>query len=259
MLNAGRLYLGTSGEDGLAGKVYVTAGLGGMSGAQAKAAVIAGAVCIVAEINEEAATKRHAQGWVDELETDLTRLVERVESARAHGEAVSIAYVGNVVDLLEYLVDHRVAVDLGSDQTSLHLPFSGGYYPVGMSRLEANQLMVQDPDAFKDAVYTSLRRHVTAVNRLVDAGMHFWDYGNAFMLESSRAGADIMKPDGTGFRYPSYVEDIMGPMCFDYGFGPRWVCTSANAADLRVTDALAAEVVRRLADEAPGETRQISG
>jgi urocanate hydratase len=257
VLNAGRLYLGTTGEDGLKGKIFVTAGLGGMSGAQAKAAVIAGAICVVAEVNPEAATKRHAQGWVDELETDLDALTERLEAARAAGEAVSIAYQGNIVDLLEHFVATDTAIDLGSDQTSLHIPFSGGYYPVGMTLAESNGLMASDPDAFKAAVYASLRRHVTAVNALVSAGMHFWDYGNAFLLEASRAGADIMAADGDGFRYASYVEDIMGPMCFDYGFGPfRWVCTSADPADLRETDRIAARVVRSLADAAPPETRQ---
>jgi len=257
VLNAGRLYLGTEGEDGLRGKVFVTAGLGGMSGAQAKAGVIAGAIVVVAEINEEAVYKRHAQGWVDEVETDLAALTDRLARARAHGEAVSIAYAGNVVDLLEHFVDQNVSIDLGSDQTSLHIPYAGGYYPAGLSHAESNALMVSDPDAFKDAVQASLRRHVAAVNALVDDGMSFWDYGNAFLLEAGRAGADVMADDGEGFRYKSYVEDIMGPMCFDYGFGPfRWVCTSADPEDLRVSDDLAAEVVARLAESAPPETTQ---
>ncbi len=257
VLNAGRLYLGIKGEDGLAGKVYVTAGLGGMSGAQAKAAVIAGAVCVVAEINPEAVYKRHAQGWVDEVETDLAALTDRMESARSAGEAVSIAYLGNIVDLLEHFVEVGAKVDLGSDQTSLHLPFSGGYYPVGFSLEESNATMSEAPAKFKEQVYASLRRHVNAVNTLAERGMHFWDYGNAFLLESSRAGADIMAEDGQRFKYQSYVQDIMGPMCFDYGFGPfRWVCTSADPKDLRVTDQIAATVVRELASKAPEETRQ---
>lgn len=256
VMNAGRLYLGTEGEDGLRGKVFVTAGLGGMSGAQAKAAVIAGAVCVVAEVNPEAAAKRHAQGWVDELSDDLDWILGRMEQARAAGEAVSIAYQGNVVDLLERLVEDGVPVDLGSDQTSLHIPFTGGYYPVDYSLEESNRLMADDPAAFKEAVYASLRRHVAAVNALVEDGMHFWDYGNAFLLEASRAGAEVALPDGS-FRYPSYVEDIMGPLCFDYGFGPfRWVCCSADPADLETSDAIAAEVIRELADAAPPEIRQ---
>jgi len=256
VMNAGRLYLGCEGDDGLRGKVFVTAGLGGMSGAQAKAAVIAGAVCVVAEVNPEAAVKRHAQGWVDELSDDLDWILGRIEQARCAGEAVSIAYQGNVVDLLECLVEEGVSVDLGSDQTSLHIPFTGGYYPVDFTLEESNRLMADDPAAFKEAVYASLRRHVAAVNALVDDGMHFWDYGNAFLLEASRAGAEVTLPDGS-FRYPSYVEDIMGPLCFDYGFGPfRWVCCSADPADLETSDAIAAEVIRGLADSAPPETRQ---
>lgn len=257
LLNAGRLYLGLDGDAGLAGKLFVTSGLGGMSGAQAKAAVIAGAVCVVAEVNEAAAKKRHEQGWVDELETDLAALVSRVERARAAREAVSIAYVGNVVDLWEHLAREGVEVDLGSDQTSLHLPFSGGYYPVGLSLEESNRMMADEPERFRDAVYASLRRQVAAINALAERGMRFWDYGNAFLLESSRAGAEVMDEGGEGFRYPSYVEDIMGPLCFDYGFGPfRWVCTSGDPADLELTDALAAEVVERLAAAAPDDTRQ---
>jgi urocanate hydratase len=257
ILNAGRLYLGVDGEKGLQGKVFVTAGLGGMSGAQAKAAVIAGAVCVVAEVNPEAAHKRHQQGWVDELETDASAVVARMESARTAGEAISIAYVGNIVDLLEYFVRADVSIDLGSDQTSLHIPFSGGYYPAGLTVEASNDMMVSDPAQFKEHVYRSLRRHVEAINALVAKGMYFWDYGNAFLLEASRAGADVMASDGLSFRYPSYVEDIMGPMCFDYGFGPfRWVCTSADPVDLRTTDRIAAEIVRELAEEAPPETRQ---
>ena len=255
VLNAGRLYLGTN-ESGLGGRVFVTAGLGGMSGAQAKAAVIAGAICVVAEINPDAANKRHEQGWVDELFDDLNLLTARLEDAKTKREAVSLAYVGNVVDLLEHFVAANVAIDLGSDQTSLHLPFSGGYYPVGLSLESANEMMVADPPAYKSCVYASLRRHVDAVNTLVDRGMFFWDYGNAFLLESSRAGADVMADNGKDFKYPSYVQDIMGPMCFDYGFGPfRWVCTSADPKDLAVSDEIAAEVIRGLAESAPVETK----
>ena len=254
VLNAARLYLK---RNDLAGVVFLTSGLGGMSGAQAKAAVIAGAVGIVSEINPEACYKRHEQGWVDEVFTALPALAARVREARAAGEAVSLAYLGNAVDLWEYFAEHDVPVDLGSDQTSLHLPFSGGYYPAGLSLEESNALMVSDPDAFKDAVYASLRRHVAAVNAMVAKGTHFWDYGNAFLLESSRAGADIMDADGEEFRYPSYVEDIMGPMCFDYGFGPfRWVCTSRKDEDLEATDKIAADVIRALAEAAPPETAQ---
>lgn len=254
VLNAGRLYLGGTGDDALAGRVFVTSGLGGMSGAQAKAAVIAGAIGVVAEINPVVAEKRHSQGWVDEMTSDLDDLVARIEAARAERRAVSIAYVGNVVDLWEHFVAHGVDVDLGSDQTSLHVPFTGGYYPVGMSYDDANTLMAVDPDAFRDAVQASLRRHVDAVNAMVARGMRFWDYGNAFLLEASRAGADVMADDGVSFRYPSYVEDIMGPICFDYGFGPfRWVCTSADPADLAASDAIAGDVVERLAEAAPDD------
>ena len=253
VMNAGRLYLG---DPDMTGKVFVTAGLGGMSGAQAKAAVIAGAVCVVAEINADAAVKRHEQGWVDELFDDLDQVSGRMEQARATGEAVSIAYQGNIIDLLEYFVENDIDVELGSDQTSLHIPFTGGYYPAGLTLAESNDLMADDPAAFKDEVYASLRRHVDAVNALSERGMHFWDYGNAFLLEAGRAGADIKKDDGS-FKYPSYVEDIMGPMCFDYGFGPfRWVCCSADPADLETTDAIAAEVIQKLADAAPPETQQ---
>jgi len=254
VLNAGRLYLGTRGEDGLAGRVFVTSGLGGMSGAQAKAAVIAGAIGVVAEINPVVARKRYEQGWVDQMTDDLDELTRRIEDAKRDRRAVSIAYVGNVVDLWEHFVAHGVHVDLGSDQTSLHVPYTGGYYPAGMSFDDANAQMAADPDRFRDAVQASLRRHVTAVNAMVGRGMRFWDYGNAFLLEASRAGADVMADDGVTFRYPSYVEDIMGPICFDYGFGPfRWVCTSADPADLAASDAIAAEVVQKLADAAPDD------
>ncbi|MAG58446.1 MAG: urocanate hydratase [Planctomycetes bacterium] len=255
VLNAGRLYLGT-GEDGLAGKTFVTSGLGGMSGAQGKAAVIAGAVGIVAEVNPAAVRKRHEQGWIMEVFSDLRRLVERVEAAVAAKEAVSIGYQGNVVDLWEHFVDHDVAIDLGSDQTSLHNPYQGGYYPAGMSFDQSRQLMRDDPDGFKDAVHATLRRHVSAVNTLAERGMRFWDYGNAFLVQAERAGADVSDGAG-GFRYPSYVEDIMGPICFDYGFGPfRWVCTSGDPDDLSTSDRIAAEVIEAQAKNAPDEIRQ---
>ena len=256
VLGAGRRYLGTTDDTGgLAGKVFVTSGLGGMSGAQAKAAVIAGAIGVVAEINPDAVAKRHAQGWVDEVETDLHSLAARIDRARENGEAVSIAYEGNIVDLWEHMVAEGVHIDLGSDQTSLHLPYSGGYYPAGLSYAEANEMMARAPQDFEAHVADSLRRQVTAINAMTEQGMYFWDYGNAFLLEASRAGADVM--DGERFRYPSYVEDIMGPMCFDFGFGPfRWVCTSADPDDLRRTDAIAAEVLERQAADAPEKIRQ---
>ena len=233
--------------------LFVTAGLGGMSGAQPKAANIAGVVSITAEINPLAAEKRYAQGWVDELHYNLDELLARVTKARAAKEAVSMAYVGNVVDLWEKLADSDVQVDLGSDQTSLHNPWAGGYYPVGYSLEESKKMMAQDPERFKEAVKASLRRHVAAINRLTAKGMYFFDYGNAFLLESSRAGADILKADGS-FRYPSYVQDIMGPMYFDYGFGPfRWVCMSEDPADLAKSDALAVKVLREISATAPAE------
>ena len=239
-----------------AGSLFVTAGLGGMSGAQPKAGNIAGVVSVTAEVNPAAAWKRHSQGWVDHVVEDLGELVARVRASVAAREAVSYAYLGNVVDLWERFAADGVHVDLGSDQTSLHNPFAGGYYPAGMGFDEANALMAADPAAFKEAVYASLRRHAAAIERLVERGMYFFDYGNAFLLEASRAGADVWSADGVGFRYPSYVQDIMGPLCFDYGFGPfRWVCASGDPADLAVTDALAADVLRGLAAEAPAEIR----
>jgi len=256
ILNAGRLLLGTEGERGLAGKVLVTSGLGGMSGAQGKAAKIAGAVGVIAEINPLAVQKRHEQGWVDEVETDLDRLLVRIEATRRQKEAVALAYQGNVVDLWERLAAADLPIELGSDQTSLHIPFTGGYYPVGMSLAEANALMTADPAGFRERVYESLRRQVAAINEMARRGMNFWDYGNAFLLEAGRAGAAVTRPDG-GFIYPSYVENIMGPLCFDYGFGPfRWVCTSGDPEDLAVTDRLAAEVIADLAAAAPAEIRQ---
>ncbi len=255
LLNAGRKYLGT-GPEALAGRIFVTSGLGGMSGAQAKAAVIAGAVAIVAEVNPKAVKTRFDQGWVMEVESDLDRLVVRVEKARRAKEAVSIAYLGNVVDLWERLAKVGVAIDLGSDQTSLHNPHGGGYYPVGVSFEDAQTLMRDDPAAFKLKVRDSLRRHVAAVNVLAAAGMRFWDYGNSFLLEAGRAGAAVTRDDGS-FVYPSYVEDIMGPMCFDFGFGPfRWVCTTGSPADLATSDAIAGDVLEAMAASAPQDISQ---
>ena len=260
VLNAGRRLAEKKGqrigEEGLRGQVFVTAGLGGMSGAQAKATVIAGAVGVVAEVNETALRKRHAQGWVDEVFTDLDTLLARIEKARASREAVSLAYLGNVVDLWERLVAQGVSVDLGSDQTSLHNPWAGGYYPVGMSFEEANSLMARDPEAFKRAVQETLRRHAAAIDAMSARGMYFFDYGNAFLLEASRAGAPVLRADGE-FKYPSYVQDILGPLCYDSGFGPfRWVCTSGDAQDLERSDAIARETLERLARTAPPEIRQ---
>ena len=251
VLNASRKQGGTP-----AGKLFITAGLGGMSGAQPKAGNIAGVVSITAEINPSATDKRHSQGWVDEVYSDLDELFAKVNEARANKIARSFAYQGNVVDLWEYAAEHDIQVDLGSDQTSLHNPFAGGYYPVGYSFEESKQMMAEEPERFKDAVYASLRRHVAAVNKLTAKGMYFFDYGNAFLLESSRAGADILNADGK-FRYPSYVQDIMGPMYFDYGFGPfRWVCTSGKEEDLAVTDEIACNVLEEIAKNSPVEIQQ---
>ena len=236
-----------------AGKLFVTAGLGGMSGAQPKAGNIAGVVSVTAEINPLAAQKRYDQGWVDELHDDLDELIPRICEAVKAAKPVSLAYVGNVVDLWERLAKEDMHVDLGSDQTSLHNPWAGGYYPVGYTFEESKRMMAEEPARFKEAVQASLRRHVAAINKLAAKGMYFFDYGNAFLLESSRAGADVLKPDGS-FRYPSYVQDIMGPLYFDYGFGPfRWVCLSEDPADLEMTDKLAVEVLDRIAKDAPSE------
>ena len=251
VLNASRKIGGEIG-----GKLFVTAGLGGMSGAQPKAGNIAGVVSITAEINPSATQKRYDQGWVDEVHSDLDELFEKVNEARRNKVARSFAYQGNVVDLWEYCAAHDIQVDLGSDQTSLHNPWAGGYYPVGISFEDAKVMMAEQPEAFKKAVEESLRRQVAAINKLTAKGMYFFDYGNAFLLQSSRAGADIMKEDGT-FRYPSYVQDIMGPMCFDYGFGPfRWVCTSGKPEDLEVTDHLAMDVLNEISATAPAEISQ---
>ena len=237
-------------------KLFVTAGLGGMSGAQPKAGNIAGVVSVTAEINPKAARKRYEQGWVDELHDDLDELIPAIRKAVAERKVVSMAYVGNVVNLWERLADEHIHVDLGSDQTSLHNPWAGGYYPVGLTLEESKKMMADDPAKFKECVQASLRRQVAAINRLADQGMYFFDYGNAFLLESSRAGDDIWATaDGEKrFRYPSDVQDIMGPMFFDYGFGPfRWVCTSCDPQDLATTDRLAAEVLEQIMKEAPKE------
>ncbi len=246
VLNAGRKIL-KDGETSLGGKLFVSSGLGGMSGAQAKAARIAGVVGIIAEINTKALEKRYNQGWLDEKYYDIDKLLSRIEEARIKKEAVSLGYAGNIVDLWEKLAEKNVKVDLGSDQTSLHLPYSGGYYPVGLSLEESQKMMAKNPELFKEKVHESLIRQITAINKLTANGMYFFDYGNAFLLEASRAGADIVKPDGR-FTYPSYVEDIMGPLFFDYGFGPfRWVCTSGNPDELALTDKIAFDVLSEIA------------
>ncbi len=252
VLNAGRKQL-KDGETSLAGKIFVSSGLGGMSGAQPKAGVISGVVSVIAEINPKAVATRHSQKWVDEVYESLDELIPRVKQASANKEAVSIAYQGNIVDLWERFVKEDMYIDLGSDQTSLHNPWAGGYYPVGYSLEESNRMMVEDPARFKEEVQATLRRHIAAVNALTAKGMYFFDYGNAFLLESSRAGADVMNQEGK-FRYPSYVQDIMGPMFFDYGFGPfRWVCTSCDPKDLATTDRIAAEVLEEIRLTAPAE------
>ena len=255
VLNAGRK-ISKHGE-GLAGKLFITAGLGGMSGAQPKAGNIAGCISVTAEINPKATHTRHSQGWVDEVIDDLDKLVERVKVAREKKETVSIAYQGNVVDVWERFAEGDIPVELGSDQTSLHNPWAGGYYPVGVSFEESKRMMAEEPELFKQKVQESLRRHVAAINKCVTRfGTYFFDYGNAFLLESSRAGADIMKPNGD-FKYPSYVQDIMGPMCFDYGFGPfRWVCSSGDPKDLAKTDEIAARVLEEIKTHSPKEIQQ---
>lgn len=254
VMNAARKRF-VEGQKDARGMLFVSSGLGGMSGAQPKAGNISQVVSVVAEVNPKAAEKRHSQGWVDELHYNLDSLMERIAKAVAAKEVVSLAYVGNVVELWERLAADGVAVDLGSDQTSLHNPWAGGYYPVGYSYEESNRMMAEEPERFREAVHSSLRRQVAAINSLTERGMYFFDYGNAFLLESSRAGADILKADGT-FRYPSYVQDIMGPMFFDYGFGPfRWVCTSGKAEDLAATDRIAAEVLAEIATSAPADIR----
>jgi len=242
-------------EGDIGGKIYVTSGLGGMSGAQAKATVIAGAVGVVAEINPKAMKVRHEQGWLDEVYADLDMLIDRMLMAKKNKEAVSLGYLGNIVDLWEKLVERDIYIDLGSDQTSLHNPWAGGYYPAGLSLDESNDMMAEDPDQFKEWVEKSLRRQVEAVNKMTQKGMYFWDYGNAFLLEAGRAGADVFKEDGS-YIYPSYVQDIMGPLFFDYGFGPfRWVCSSSDPKDLELSDKIAAEVLEEIAKTAPDDIK----
>ena len=255
VMNAFRKVLKAS--ESTKGKVFLTAGLGGMSGAQPKAGNIAKCITVCAEVNPNAAQKRYEQGWVDELIHDLNELVVRTKKAIEHMEVVSLAYVGNVVDVWEQFYEENIFVHLGSDQTSLHNPWAGGYYPSGLSFEESNVMMVEDPKRFKEKVKQSLRKQVDAINKHVSNGTYFFDYGNAFLLEASRAGADVMANDGTGFKYPSYVQDILGPMCFDYGFGPfRWVCTSGNPEDLKKTDAIALKVMKSIKTKAPSEIHQ---
>lgn len=239
------------------GGLFVTSGLGGMSGAQPKAGNIAGCVTVCAEVNKKATQTRHSQGWVDEVISDLRLLSKRVSEAVANKETVSIAYDGNIVDVWEHFDKENIHIDLGSDQTSLHNPWAGGYYPVGMTYEEANDMMANDPDTFKKEIQKTLRRHADAINAHTAKGTYFFDYGNAFLLEASRAGADIMADNGIDFKYPSYVQDIMGPMCFDYGFGPfRWVCASGKPEDLAKTDAIACEVLEEIMKNSPKEIQQ---
>ena len=255
VLNAGRK-ISKNGED-LAGKLFVTSGLGGMSGAQPKAGNIAGCVTVCAEVNPKATQTRHKQGWVDEVIEDIEKLAQRVKKAKADKEVVSIAYQGNVVEIWEYFAENDIYIDLGSDQTSLHNPWAGGYYPVDLEFEESNEMMASKPEKFKKKVQESLRRQAAAINKHTGKGTYFFDYGNAFLLEASRAGADIMSEDGKGFKYPSYVQDIMGPMCFDYGFGPfRWVCASGKDEDLQKTDEIATEVLNKLKKNSPAEIQQ---
>jgi len=254
LLNAVRM-ISKSGE-AKKSKLFLSSGLGGMSGAQPKAAGIAGIISVIAEINPKAIKTRHSQGWVDEVFSDLDSLVKRVKEVTASKEVTSIAYEGNIVDVWEKFADENIYVDLGSDQTSLHNPWSGGYYPAGLSFEESNRMMSEDPEKFKDEVHKSLRRQVEAINRHTSKGTYFFDYGNAFLLEASRAGGDVLKKDGE-FKYPSYVQDIMGPMCFDYGFGPfRWVCCSNKPADLEVTDKIAIETLGELIKNSPDQIKQ---
>jgi urocanate hydratase len=255
VLNASRK-ISKAGE-GTEGKLFVTSGLGGMSGAQPKAGNIAGVVSITGEINPAAAYKRHEQGWVDEVIEDVDKAIDTALEYVEKKEAHSIAFLGNIVDMWERLAERNIKVDLGSDQTSLHNPWAGGYYPVGLSYEESNEMMANDPETFRTRVYDSLKRQVEAINKLTADGMYFFDYGNAFLLESSRAGADIMSEDGLTFRYSSYVQDIMGPMCFDYGFGPfRWVCTSGDPDDLETTDKIAMQILQEISETAPKEITQ---
>ncbi len=244
-------------RDDIKGKLFVTAGLGGMSGAQPKAGNIAGVISVTAEVNPKAANTRHSQGWVDEIITDLDVLSSRVRLAKEKKETVSIAYLGNIVDVWEKFDQEDIFIDLGSDQTSLHNPWAGGYYPVGLSLGDSNKMMANEPDKFKDFVQDSLRRHAAAINKHTAKGTYFFDYGNAFLLESSRAGADIMAENGIDFKYPSYIQDILGPMCFDFGFGPfRWVCASGKKEDLQRTDDIACQVLEEMMKNSPSEIQQ---
>ena len=259
LLNAARMHLNLSPEKDLSGVTFVTSGLGGMSGAQAKAAVISGAACIVAEINEHAAVKRHEQGWLTNVSRDIDEAIDLMVSAANNKEAISIGYIGNIVELWERIVERNIRVDLGSDQTSLHNPYQGGYFPADFTYEECTKMMSDDLDKFVREVQETLRRHAKSIDILSSRGMFFWDYGNAFLLEASRVGADVMDDNG-GFRYPSYVEDIMGPICFDYGFGPyRWVCTSGNPDDLAKTDQIAKSVLESLIDDSsPSISQQLA-
>jgi urocanate hydratase len=254
ILNAGRIKSGRE-EGGLSGQVFVSSGLGGMSGAQPRATEIAGGICLVAEVNPKVIETRYSQGWVSEVYSDLDPMLSRMEKARRQKEAVSLAYHGNVVDLWERIVKEDVEINLGSDQTSLHNPYAGGYYPVGLSYTDANNLMVEQPGIFQQQVAESLKRQVDAINVMAGRGMYFWDYGNAFLLEAGRAGADIFQAEGI-YRYPSYVQDIMGPLFFDYGFGPfRWVCCSSSKEDLITTDEIAGRVLEDMSKNSPERIR----
>ena len=256
LLNAARLHLGLEDSADLSGVTFITSGLGGMSGAQAKAATIAGAACIIAETNRHAAEKRYEQGWLTTVTHSIDEAIDTMVSSAEKGEAISIGLVGNIVELWERCVEREINVDLGSDQTSLHNPYQGGYFPADRTYEESALMLSENPELFRKEVQMTLLRHADAINTMSDRGMYFWDYGNAFLLEASRVGADVVNDDGT-FRYPSYVEDIMGPLCFDYGFGPyRWVCTSGDPRDLEKTDQIAATVLRGMLDEAPADVRQ---
>jgi len=256
LLNAARMHLNLPPEDDLAGVTFVTSGLGGMSGAQAKAAVISGAACIVAEMNEHAAIKRYEQGWLTHISREIDESIDLMLNAAKLGKPISVGHIGNIVELWERIVERNISVDLGSDQTSLHNPYQGGYFPADYTFDESTAMMSEDPERFTEEIQKTLRRHAEAINTLSARGMFFWDYGNAFLLEASRVGADVLKEDGS-FKYPSYVEDIMGPICFDYGFGPyRWVCTSGKPEDLKETDKIAKSVLDSLIKKSPKSIKQ---
>ena len=259
LLNAARMHLNLPPEKDLSGVTFVTSGLGGMSGAQAKAAVISGAACIVAEMNEHAAVKRYQQGWLTHISNDVDESIDLMVNAASNNKAISVGHIGNIVELWERIVERNVNIDLGSDQTSLHNPYQGGYFPADYTYEESTAMMSNAPEKFKQEIQKTLRRHADAINILSSKGMFFWDYGNAFLLEASRVGADVLNEDGS-FRYPSYVEDIMGPICFDYGFGPyRWVCTSGNPKDLAKTDEIARSVLQELAKQSkPAISQQLT-